>query len=209
MKTNKDNKSTKRIGIILLGIAAVISVVAILVLVFGRKKPVVQNEYESALLGKWAYTHEKDKAVISFWEDGSAEFEGEKYRYTCDGERIHLTGKEKELHLRYVQNVDQMYLYIQSTYTKQSDYDYQGTGIPSEIEGYWKCEATGLSFEFTPNGTFLEDGVLTGYYYPDEATGAVKLVYGEALEDTVFYYQITEDGLFVEYPWLMERKSAH
>ena len=51
----------------------------------------------------------------------------------------------------------------------------------------------------------MEDGALTGYYEVNEEAKTVKLMYGEALEDAVFYYQITEEGLFIEYPWLMEK----
>ncbi|MGN0403063.1 MAG: hypothetical protein ACI4HQ_12505 [Acetatifactor sp.] len=212
MKANtstKSSKSSKRIWIPVLCIVIVAVIIVLLALVLGRRKPIPQNAYESALLGKWAYTHDMEKAAISFWEDGSAEFEGKKYQYTCDGERIHLIGKEQEKHLRYVQNEDRMYLYIQSAYTKQGDYAYQGTGTPSDIVGYWKCEDTNWTFEFTPNGTFMEDGALTGYYYTDEEAGTVKLVYGEALEDTVFYYRLTEEGLLIEYPWLTERMGSH
>lgn len=204
MKTNTKRESSEEIWIALAGIILVVTVVA-MVFLLGRRKPIEQNEYEQALLGKWAYTHEKDKPTLILRNDGTAEFEGEKYEYTCDGERIHLVGRTNEKHLRYVQKDHQMYLYIQSTYTKQADYNYQGTATPSEVIGYWLCEATNWTYEFTPNGTFMEDGALTGYYEVNEEAKTVKLMYGEALEDAVFYYQITEEGLFIEYPWLMEK----
>ena len=204
MKTNTKRESSEKIWIALAGIILVAAAVA-MVFLLGRRKPIEQNEYEQALLGKWAYAHEKDQPTLILRNDGTAEFEGEKYEYTCDGERIHLVGRTNEKHLRYVQKDHQMYLYIQSTYTKQADYNYQGTVTPSEVIGYWLCEATNWTYEFTPNGTFMEDGALTGYYEVNEEAKTVKLMYGEALEDAVFYYQITEEGLFIEYPWLMEK----
>jgi len=34
----------------------------------------------------------------------------------------------------------------------------------------------------------------------------VKLMYGEALADTVFFFELKENELFVEYPWLMIKR---
>ena len=64
------------------------------------------------------------------------------------------------------------------------------------------------AFYAAPYGRYVmaaEDGALTGYYEVNEEAKTVKLMYGEALEDAVFYYQIMEEGLFIEYPWLMEK----
>lgn len=166
-----------------------------------KKEDVQQNDYEKKLLGKWAYVHDTKETVAEFKKDGSAKFEGKKYQYTCDDQFIELTDKNEEVtKLRYLLEEDRMYVYIQSTYTRQPE-------IPGDtMVGVWKCEAKGWTFEFTEKGTFMEDGALTGYYTIEEETGTVRLVYGEALDDTVFYYSLDGDELYIEYPWLMLKR---
>lgn len=161
-----------------------------------------QNDYEKALLGKWAYAHDLDTVVANFKDSGSAKFENNTYKYTSDGEFIKLTSmSDKDINLRYVQKDDQMYVYVQSVYTCQNPENQDG------VVGVWLCEDKQWTYEFTSKGTFMEDGALTGYYEVNEEAGTIKLMYGEALEDTVFYYQLTDEGLFIEYPWLMKRIS--
>lgn len=163
-----------------------------------KASDIQQNDYEKKLLGKWAYVHDTEEVVAEFKENGSAKFEGKKYRYTGDDQFIELTNdKEETKKLRYRFDGDGMYVYIQSTYTRQPE-------LPGDtIVGVWKCEETGWTFEFSDKDTFMEEGALTGYYFVDEEAGTVRLVYGQALEDTVFYYSLDGDELYVEYPWLM------
>lgn len=168
----------------------------------GGKADVAQNEYEQALLGKWAYIHEPQEMVAVFKENGSAEFEKSKYQFSSDGQFINLVDDTNEnLKLRYLQNNDKMYVYIQGLYTREEGTEGEG------IVGVWRCEGKNWTFEFSAKGTFMEEGAMTGYYEVDEAAGTVKLMYGEALEDTIFYYKLTDEGLFVEYPWLMIKMS--
>lgn len=188
---------------------------ALMIMVFmitacGAEKAASQNEYEKELLGKWAYIHEPDEMVAVFRDNGSAEFEKQKYQYSSDGQFISMINEAGEnMNLRYKQNGDRMYIYIQSVYTREPDTDGEG------VVGVWRCQEKNWTFEFSPKGTFMEDGAMTGYYEVNEVnkvneententedTGTIKLMYGEALEDTVLYYQLREDGLFVEYPWL-------
>ncbi len=165
------------------------------------KKEIRQTADEIALHGEWCYVHDTNKTVAIFSKDGSAKFEGEKYQYTCDGEYINLLDKEGNVKkLRYLSEGDKMYVYIQSTYNRQPE----GGGLG--IVGVWRCEEKGWTFEFTDKGTFMEDGALTGYYEVNEEAQTVKLMYLEALEDTVFFYGLTENELSVEYPWLMIKR---
>ena len=166
-----------------------------------KKTDIQQNDYEKKLLGEWAYVHDMTETVAEFKENGSAKFEGKKYQYTSDNQFIELTdNKEETKKLRYQFEGDGVYVYIQSTYTRQPL-------IPGDtMVGLWKCEEKGWTFEFTDKGTFMEDGALTGYYTVDEEAGTVRLIYGEALEDTVFYYSLEGDELHVEYPWLMLKR---
>lgn len=165
------------------------------------KQEIPQNADEIALRGEWYYVHDENETAAAFYEDGSAKFEGEKYQYTCDGEFINLTDKDGNVtKLRYLSEGDKMYVYVQSTYTRQPEGG--GTGIV----GVWRCEDKGWTYEFTDKATFMEDGALTGYYEVNEEAKTVKLMYGEALADTVFFYELTENELSVEYPWLMIKR---
>ncbi len=165
------------------------------------KEAIQQNAEETALLGKWCYVHDTSETVAKFSEDGSAEFEGEEYQYTCDGEFINLTDENGTVtKLRYLPEGEGMYVYLQSVYTRQMGADDAG------IVGVWLCEDKGWTFEFTSNGTFMEDGVSTGYYTVDEETQTIKLVYETALADTVFYFTLTGNELSIEYPWLMIKR---
>jgi len=181
------------------------SIILIVFFVLGMsgcgKTQVVQTAEEIALHGEWCYSHDEKKPVAVFSEDRSAKFEGVKYQYTCEEGSINLTDKDGVVKkLRYLANGDKMYVYIQSTYTRQQEWG--GTGIV----GVWHCEEKGWTFEFTDKGTFMEDGALTGYYEVNEESGTIKLMYLEALEDTVFFYELTDNTLSVEYPWLMIRR---
>jgi len=166
------------------------------------KETIQQNTDEIALHGEWYYVHDENETVAVFSEDGSAKFEGGKYQYTCDGEYINLTDKDGAVKkLRYISDGDKrMYVYIQSVYTRQPE------GNDSGIVGVWRSEEKGWAYEFTSKGTFMEDDVLTGYYEVDEETHTIKLMYEKALADTIFYYELADDELAVEYPWLMIKR---
>lgn len=182
-------------------IGCMVVLVVALAVFFGRRKPVAWNVYESALSGRWAYVHDTENVAAIFRENGTARFEGKEYHYTSDEKFIYLTDNSGETKkLRYVRQEDQMYVYIQSTYTRVGDTGGDG------LVGVWCCEEKGWTFEFTDKGTFMEDGALTGYYEQHSEEGTIRLAYGEALEDTLFFYeQRSSNELFVEYPWLMLR----
>lgn len=190
-----NNKAKGRINSIVLVIMITLCMVGC------GKKAIRQSAEEIALHGEWCYVHDEKQTVAEFSEDGSAEFEGEKYQYTCDGEYINLTDEAGNVKkLRYLTEGEKMYVYIQSTYTRQAE------GGGSGIVGMWRCEDKGWTFEFSDKGTFMEEGSFTGYYEVNEEAKTVKLMYGEALADTVFFYELTENELFVEYPWLMIKR---
>ncbi len=190
-----NNKAKVRINSIVLVIMITLCMVGC------GKKAIQQSAEEIALHGEWCYVHDEKQTVAEFSEDGSAEFEGEKYQYTCDGEYINLTDEAGNVKkLRYLTEGEKMYVYIQSTYTRQAE------GGGSGIVGMWRCEDKGWTFEFSDKGTFMEEGSFTGYYEVNEEAKTVKLMYGEALADTVFFYELTENELFVEYPWLMIKR---
>lgn len=187
-----------------LGVVLLLALIAVVIAVLlNRKddKTADMNAYERSLIGKWAYLHDLDTKAAVFEKDGSAKFEGKKYSFSCDGDYIHLTDDEGNTKkLRYKKSSDsEMNVYIQSRYVLENG------EIPSSIEGVWVCRDTNWTFEFTSKGTFLEDGAFTGHYFVDEEPGTIKLVYEMYLEDAVMYYDLSEDGLFIEDPWPMKK----
>ncbi len=156
------------------------------------------SEEEQKLCGSWAYIHDKETAAVIFNEDGSAEYRGEEYSYSCDGQFISLTDNAEEtLTLRYVLDEAGMYLYNNNIYT------YDGEGSPDGLVGEWTCKEDHWTFSFTKEGTFMEDGYFTGYYSVDSAKSCFTLVYEDQFEDTVCYFRLEEKKLYIEYPWRM------
>ena len=151
---------------------------------------------EEALCGRWAYNHDPDTPVLTLKKNGCATFKGAKYDYACDDQFIHLrTGKGDDLDLRYQLTDDGMILYIPA--------EYECEGTTDGLVGFWRCAPQNLSFDFTADGAFSEDGVFTGNYTADEAAGTFTLHYAEYFDDTTCYYTLDGAVLTVDYPWPM------
>lgn len=192
------------IGIISAVVVLALALTVVLVVLFKKDKVVNApdlTEAEKTILGNWAYNHDKDTKVAIFRGDRTSEFEGEKSTFTCDGEYIYLTEGEKteKYHYTLSNNDSEMDFYKKSTYVLEQ------AGVEDSIIGVWVCPETGLSFEFTAKGTFLEDNAFTGYYRVNEEIGKVYLNYELHLPDAEFYYRLDGDKLFVEYPWAMTK----
>lgn len=148
--------------------------------------------------GKWAYIHDEETVILKLKADGTAVFHDKDYTYDCDGEYILLKSSDgEELNLRYKLDDDNLYVFEQTTYT------YDGEGKPDGIVGQWVSPENNWNFEFTEEGTFMEDGYFPGYYTVNEKDGTFKLVYNDKFEDTVCYYHIDGKELMLEYPWCM------
>ena len=150
-----------------------------------------------AIMGKWAYIHDEETVILKLRTDGTATFHDKDYSYDCDDEFINLSADGEELNLRYKVDGDNLYIYEQTTYK------YDGEGSPDGLIGEWTCAEKNWKFEFTEEGTFMEDGYFPGYYVPDEDNGSFKLIYNDQFEDTVCFYSIKDDELTLEYPWCM------
>jgi hypothetical protein len=154
------------------------------------------------LYGGWAYIHDKETAIAVFREDGTAQYEGKDYSFDCDSQFITLKDKAGETTLlRYTIDDEGIYLYSNNTYT------FAGEGEPSSLVGEWSCVDKHWSYSFTEAGTFMEDGIFTGYYTVDDENSTFKLVYNDMFEDTVCYFRLEENKLNIEYPWRMVRIS--
>ena len=158
-----------------------------------------KKETEVVPCESWAYNHEPEKEILRLQEDGKAVFKGQEYSYSKDDQFITLTDdKNQSLKLRYKMTKEGMFLYEQTTY------HLDGLGEPNGIIGVWVGGPEDrMSYEFTENGTFREDGYFPGHYLVDEAAGTIKLMYNDHFEDTYIYYVLNDKELFVEYPWPM------
>lgn len=152
---------------------------------------------EGSMSGKWAYNHDKDTTILSF-NGNKAEYKGVKYTYTSDDKFITFKDdKSNELKVRYERDKEDMLVYEKNVYT------YSGEENPSGIVGIWKNAANNWSFEFTEDGTFMEDGYFPGHYDYDSEAGTVKLMYNDHFQDTICYLTLNGKELSIEYPWRM------
>lgn len=152
---------------------------------------------ESPLSGKWAYIHDTEKTIISIGNNGKAEYEGEKYKFTSDDNFIYLLKDNKESKFRYELNKDGFLFYI------STDYEYKGEGTPEGIIGEWVNRNNKWYYEFTEEGTFNEDGFFQGHYTIDTDNSRIKLAYNDHFVDTYIYYSLNGNTLTIEYPWQM------
>jgi len=181
-------------------------VIAIMLMAMGcgkKKSDAALSDEARKVCGSWAYSHDKETPAVIFRSDGTAQYEGKDYTFESDGQFIELKDKENETKkLRYVLEKDDMYLYSTNTYI------LDGTKNQDGLTGKWKCSEKNWSFEFTKEGTFMEDGFFPGHYIVNEEESSIKLMYNDHFEDTVCYYQIDGDELSIEYPWRMVDVNA-
>ena len=148
--------------------------------------------------GQWAYIHDTDKAALIIQSDGKAVLDNVKYSCTYDGSYITLTDSDSNVKkLRYVVTEKGILLY------KATDYVRSDADSSSDIVGEWKDTPDNWSYEFTAEGTFVEDGFFSGTYKVNEAEGTITLTYNEDTDETVIYFSVSGDTLTIEYPWPM------
>lgn len=154
-----------------------------------------KNANVGPIAGEWAYIHDTQTAAFVVKNDGKAILD--KVSYTAAADDTYITLKDSdgnEEKLKYVLDKDGMLLYKNTTYTFSGD-------TPSGIIGTWTHDK--WSFEFTEEGTFIEDGYFPGYYVVDEADKSIKLIYNDHFEDTTVYYEMNGNELLLQYPWRM------
>ena len=154
------------------------------------------------LVGSWAYNHDSETEILRLKANGVAKYGDEKYSFEADESFLLLTDDKGEtMSLRYEPTDDGMLLYQTAYYT------YSGEGEPDGIIGTWE-NPNKWSFEFTEEGTFMEDGYFPGYYMQDSENCSLKLIYTDQFEDTTIYYSQNGTELIVEYPWKMVKTGT-
>ncbi|MCR4616705.1 MAG: hypothetical protein K5669_00795 [Lachnospiraceae bacterium] len=148
----------------------------------------------------WAYDYDPQTEVMALYENGSAEFKGEKYKYTKDDSFIHLIKGDEKLDLRYMTGDGNITIYEKSIY-KQDGTKNEG------IKGSWAAD-NGWTFVFTADGKFSEENIFFGNYSVDEENACIKLMYDDPIPDAYLYYEINGDELTIEYPWPLVKTEA-
>lgn len=178
--------------------AAFLLTMALTLLAGCGKKDTISGSF----VGEWGYIHEPEVSALVLEADGDAVLDNVKYTYRSEDGKLVLTAKDggAVTNMKYVADGDDgMYIY------KTARYNYSGDGNAEGIIGVWNNDSSSMSFEFTGEGTFKEDGYFPGYYFEDTANHTIKLVYNDHFEDTVIYYSVDNNVLTVEYPWKMVR----
>ncbi len=148
--------------------------------------------------GKWAYIHDADKTAMRIEAEGQARLDGTKYSYIEDEDGLLLTDDDGEaVRVSFKDGENEVFVY--------KPMNFISVGTNDGVVGVWKCGNN--SFEFTVKGTFMEDGYFPGYYFVDEEKGEIKLAYTDVFEDTVIPFKLTDEGLELDYPWVMVRKQ--
>lgn len=171
----------------------------------GKDKPAKPEEKEKDTVEEWAYSHNKENAVMLFYKDGSAAFDGIKYKsYEVGDKTICFTSEGGTVtNIRYFDETTKDGELRRTVY-RITDYKLVPSALTgdSPVIGYWKVPDRDWSYQFTAKGTFLEDEVLPGHYYVND-DGTIRLSYEGNLPATVFYYTIHDDVMTIEYPWVM------
>lgn len=179
---------------------AVVSVMAFCIMAFAG----CEKKKSKEAVEQWAYPHDTETAVLSFYKDGTATFEKKDYKkYEIANNEIKLFDENGvALQMTYVDQGETRYILKKTVYHFNTTFGTYESGVI----GVWESDDH-LSFEFTEKGTFLEDGVLPGHYYVDEEKGTIRLVYNEPIDDAVLYYTLQDGDMTVEYPWPMVKAT--
>jgi len=152
---------------------------------------------------QWVYIHDRTVPAMILYKDGTASFDGVKYKsYEVLENTVRFTSESGDVvSIRYFDETKNGE--NRRTVYRITDYKLKPSKLTgdSPVIGYWNCPEKNWSYQFTANGTFLEDGVLPGYYYVND-DGTIRLRYDGQLPETVFYYSIHDDVMTVEYPWV-------
>ena len=150
---------------------------------------------ESSYEGNWSYSHEPKEPALVVKNSGKAKLDGKNFTYTEENGILRLENKAGDLAFAKFKNDGDkrhIFLYKHTIYTGANNDGLIGKWT----SGKW-------SFEFTAEGTFLEDGYFPGYYSVDEENSALILIYNDQFDNTIIPYEIKGNKLILDYPWEM------
>ena len=152
---------------------------------------------ESSFQGNWAYSYEPKELALLVKNGGKAKLDGKTFTYTEENGILRLENKAGDLAFAKFKNDDKKHIFL----FKHTIY----TGANNDgLIGKWTSGK--WSFEFTAEGTFLEDGIFPGYYSVDEENSTIFLIYNDQFENTIVPYELKGNKLTLEYPWEMVRR---
>ena len=149
---------------------------------------------ESSYKGNWSYSYEPKKSALLVKNGGKAKLDGKKFTYTEKDGILRLENKAGDLAFAKFKNDDKRHIFLfkHTIYTGANNNGLIGKWT----SGKW-------SFEFSAEGTFLEDGYFPGYYSVDEGNSSIVLIYNDQFENTNVPYELEGNKLILDYPWEM------
>ena len=152
---------------------------------------------ESSFQGNWAYSYEPKELALLVKNGGKAKLDGKTFTYTEENGILRLENKAGDLAFAKFKNDDKKHIFL----FKHTIY----TGANNDgLIGKWTSGK--WSFEFTAEGTFLEDGIFPGYYSVDEENSTIFLIYNDQFDNTIVPFELKGNKLTLDYPWEMVKK---
>jgi len=154
------------------------------------------NNSESSYKGNWSYSYEPKEPALLVKNGGKAKLDGKTFKYTEENGILKLENKAGDLAFAKFKNDDKKHIFLfkHTIYTATKN---------DGIIGKWKSGK--WSFEFTAEGTFLEDGYFPGYYSIDEEKSVIVLIYNDQFDNTIVPYELKDNKLILDYPWEMRK----
>lgn len=174
------------------------AIVCTMLLVFVLSVACSSENSDSSYKGNWSYSYEPKEPALVVKNSGKAKLDGKNFTYTEKNGILKLENKAGDLAFAKFKNDDKkhIFLYKHTTYTGANNDGLIGKWT----SGKW-------SFEFTADGTFLEDGYFPGYYTVDEENSTIALIYNDQFENTIVPYELKDNKLILDYPWEMVKKN--
>jgi hypothetical protein len=177
----------------------------IMILLMGVSCCIAESEESILTNGTWVFDYDHDVIALKMNEDGTVWYKNQVYQCEKQADRLLLTDSNGETFvLRFRKAGDKVEIYQHTDYHRGS-----GTEDQEGLFGVWEGTEDGSSFVFTPTGFFLEDSFFSGTYMISEDGTSFLLKYGNTFDDTACFFQIENDVLTVEYPWVIVQEQIN
>lgn len=178
------------------GITVLILGVIVIFMVIMIKK---ENTDVSPLVGKWV--SEDDKTVVlDIKDNGSAKVNGQKIsKYFAGDNTLDFKDGNRVQKCMYELDGAEMVIYMPYIYL------FEGDGTPEGIWGIWKSIAPQKSFEFQPDGLYVEDECRFGSYTVSDSEKCIYLVQ-TGQESKKVFFEKNGTQLIIYYPQRLVRR---